>query len=120
MSRISKEKRNQVVLTGLMVATALAGLYFGLIRTQQRSLEEARQKQLEAQHRQEDVSRTVQNAAAIASQLEAANQRLAAQETNTASGDLLAWMINMVRKFKRSYELDIPNYSTILVEKNTL
>jgi Tfp pilus assembly protein PilO len=120
MSRISKEKRNHVILAGLLIATILAGLYFGLIRSQQRSLREITKKKETARQKQEQVATTVRNASLIAAQLAAANKTLSEKEANVASGDLLAWMINTVRKFKRSYDLDIPNFSTILVEKNTL
>jgi Tfp pilus assembly protein PilO len=120
MSRISKEKRNHVILAILVIATVLAGLYFGLIRWQQKSLQELSKKRKAALQKEEQVTTTVQNAALIAADLAAVNKTLSTKEADIASGDLLAWMINTVRKFKRSYDLDIPNFSTIVVEKNTL
>ncbi len=39
MKKLSKEKQQQLVLTALVTLLALAGLWYGVIRTQQRNLQ---------------------------------------------------------------------------------
>src|SRR5882757_9501145 len=107
MSRFSPEKRKHVVLAILMIATLLSGLYFGLIRAQQGNLDLLKQKLQAVRQKHEDMKKTVQRADVIAGELTNVSGKLSAAETQMASGDLLAWMINTIRQFKRPYNVDI-------------
>src|SRR6185369_15279750 len=120
MTRMSTEKRNQVVLVVLMIATLLAGLYFGLIRGQQSAVRDVKQKREKVQRKQEDMKRTIQSADVIAAELSKVNQSLTTKETQMPSGDMALWMINTIRQFKRSYPMDIPQFSSVVVADNTL
>ena len=113
MNTLSKEKRNQLVLVALLTGCVLAGLWFGLIRYQQQSLSLLARSKLSAQQKLEQVKQSIENAELIESQLGEAGARLGKVETTMASGDLYAWTIDTLRRFKLGYKVEIPQFSQI-------
>lgn len=113
MNKLSKEKRKQLLLVVLMTAGVLAGLYFGLIRFQYQSLKAVEKKKLSADQEFLEVKHAIANAGQLETQLGDAGARLSKLEETMASGDLYAWAINTMRKFKLPYKVEIPQYSQI-------
>ncbi|HWX19039.1 MAG TPA: hypothetical protein VN578_03930 [Candidatus Binatia bacterium] len=113
MNKLSKEKRQQLVLVVLLTTGALVGLYFGLVRFQQRSLTELQKRKLAAKQELELVKRTIASADQIEAQVGDASARLAKLEEGMAAGDLYAWAFNTVRQFKHSYKVEIPQLSQV-------
>jgi Tfp pilus assembly protein PilO len=110
--RISKQKRNQLILIGLVMLMAVAGLWFTLIRYQQDSLQAVLEKE---QQEQSDVSKiqdTIKNSRQIETDLNSLSNRLASLEDDMASGDLYSSMDNTVRKFKLPYKVEIPQFNS--------
>src|ERR1700694_2860323 len=100
MNSLSKEKRNQLLLAILITGCVLAGLWFGLIRFQQQSLDGLAQSKLSAQQRLAQVKQAIEMADVIETQLADAGQRLTKIESTMASGDLYSLTINTLRQFK--------------------
>jgi Tfp pilus assembly protein PilO len=119
MTRLSKEKRQQLILAILVTATVVAGFYFTVIRWQQQNLREAQDKKQTAQRKLEDVRKAVQEADRIQSDLVDFSRKLADREKNIASGDLLAWVFTTIRQFKRPYDVDVPQFGSIITEPTT-
>jgi Tfp pilus assembly protein PilO len=113
MNKLSKEKRNQLVLVVLVTGGLLAGLWLGLIRYQQQSLGVLAQSKIASEQKLEQVKEAIESADQIESQLAEARQRLSKIEATMASGDLYAWAINTLRQFKLGYRVDIPQFSQI-------
>lgn len=113
MNKLSKEKRNQLVLVALVTSGLLAGLWLGLIRYQQQSLGVLAQSKIASEQKLEQVKEAIESADQIESQLAEARQRLSKIEATMASGDLYAWTINTLRQFKLGYRVDIPQFSQI-------
>jgi Tfp pilus assembly protein PilO len=113
MKKLSKEKRNQLLLVVMATAGVLAGLWLGLISSQQQSLHGLAESKLSAQRKLEQVKQTIENAETIEAQLDDAGKRLTKIEAGMASGDLYSWAINTVRQFKLPYRVDIPQFSQI-------
>jgi Tfp pilus assembly protein PilO len=113
MNSASKEKRNQLILVGLLTAGVLAGIWFGVIRSQQQRLVGLAQSKITAQNKLDQVRQAIDSADLIESHLAEANQRLSKIETTMASGDLYAWTINTLRQFKLGYKVEIPQFSQI-------
>ena len=112
MNKISKEKRNQLVLVSLIVAAILAGLYFTLIRFQQSKLEWWESQRASADKKVADIRDTIKNARRIEAELFAVSNKLARQEEDMPSGDLYASMVNTLRKFKLGRNVDIPQFTS--------
>jgi Tfp pilus assembly protein PilO len=120
MTRLSKAKRDQLILALVVVTAVVAGLFFGLIRMQQRSLGELKGRRQTVQTKLTDIQKTTQNAARIESALADAKAKLSIHEKNIASGDLLLWVFNLVRDFKKPYDVDVPQFGSIIIENSTV
>lgn len=115
MNKLSKEKRNQLTLVVLFVALALAGLWYGFVRSQRDGLRGLEGRKSTAQKKLTEMENTIKNSQRLDSELAGATQELSRLEDDMASGDLYAWMVNTIRQFKLPYRVDIPQFSTIVV-----
>jgi Tfp pilus assembly protein PilO len=113
VQKLPKEKRNHLILVAVITLTALAGLYLGLIRRQDESLTQSAQKKAAAESKLKTVLGAIHHAETVKAQLEEARARLAESETDVASGDLYAWVINSLRHFKAPYKVAIPQFSQL-------
>jgi Tfp pilus assembly protein PilO len=111
MKRLTKQKRDQLILACVVILMVLAGLWFVLIRAQQDGLKGLREQRAAKQTTADQMREKIKNSKVIDAQLNAVAKTLADQEQDMASGDLYASMINTVRKFKLRYNLDIPQFS---------
>lgn len=111
MKRLSKQKRDQLILVCIMTLAVLAALWFLLIRSQQESLQNLRTQKTTKDKKVGDMQDKVKSANAIKAQLDQVDARLAEKEQDMVSGDYYASLVNTVRKFKLRYNLDIPQFS---------
>jgi Tfp pilus assembly protein PilO len=112
-SKLPKEKRNRLVLVALLALIVMAGLYFGLIQSQTGSLERLAQKKDAAAQKLKGVGDAIRQTDRIKAELDEVRATLASTESDIASGDLYAWVINSLRQFKAPYRVDIPQYSQL-------
>jgi Tfp pilus assembly protein PilO len=110
MSQLSKEKRNQLILVALATMAVVTGLWFGLIRRQQDGLRRLATEKGMVQGKLSQIRDTIRNSKQIEAELAEVSKKLEVQEEDMASGDLYAWMVNFIRKFKLAYQVDIPQY----------
>jgi len=106
--KLSKEKRNQLVLVLFCTAAALALMWFDLIRPRYTALSQIAAAQKAATGKLVGIQNTIKHANAIAAQLTNMTQSLSNAETDMASGDLYSWTYNTIRLFKTPYQVDIP------------
>jgi len=111
MKRLTKQKRDQLILAILLVLMALAAIYFFLIRSQGDTLKSLREQKATKQAKVEQMREKIKSSKIIQQQLNTVGTKLADQEQDMASGDLYASMVNTIRKFKLRYKLDIPQFS---------
>jgi hypothetical protein len=113
MNRLSKEKRNHLILAVLLTIMALSGLWFGLISFQKQSLETIAKNRDAAANKLRQMDLTIRNANQIEFDLTESSQKLCNLENGMASGDLYSWAINTLRQFKMAYKVDVPQFSAI-------
>lgn len=113
MKRYSKEKQQQLILTILVTAMVLCGLWFGLIRIQKQSLRSLAERRTAAARQLEKVKHAIANADQLEAEVEEAERQILKLEEGMAAGDLYAWAINTVRQFKLPYKVEIPQFSQI-------
>jgi len=115
MKNLPKEKRDRIVLTTLGGLAVVAGLYFGLIGPQTRSLAEAARKKTEQEDRIASAERLVANVSQVEKNLERVTGNLLAVEETMAFGDMYSWVIQTVTGFKGTspdgYKIEIPQFS---------
>ena len=113
--KLSKDKLNRLILVGLATLIAVAGLYFGLISHQNENLSSLHQKKAAAAKKLQGMIAAGKKCDQIQIELDAAKKALAEAESDVASGDRYAWVIDTLRQFKTQsrYKVEIPQYSTL-------
>jgi hypothetical protein len=114
MTKLSKEKKNQLVLTIVLIVAGIAGLYFGLISIQLRHLKELADNKISIADKLNKVEQSIKNADLIDKDLTATSKKLADLEDDMANpSDVNSWLFNNIRQFKLAYKsVDIPQMST--------
>jgi hypothetical protein len=109
--KLSKEKRDQLILVVLITVGGIAGLWFGLINFQKARLKRLDEMKEEVSKKLAMVERLNKNADQIENDLATSGKALAELEENMASGDVYLWMVNNIRRFKLPYKVDVPQFS---------
>jgi Tfp pilus assembly protein PilO len=112
-SKLPQEKRNRLILLILATLIAITGLYFGLIRRQDENLIRLAQQKAAAAKKLQVVRDAIRRADQIKAQLDEAKTALTEAESDIASGDLYAWVINWLRQYKAPYKVEIPQFSQL-------
>lgn len=99
MSKLSKAKRDQLILVVLGVVVAIVGIYYGIITGQKKTLAAAEQKAGEAKTKVDKAEGVLKRKAATGEELEAMAQRLKAIEDTMPSGDLYSWVLITMNNF---------------------
>ena len=111
MNRLSKEKRNQLVLVIIVVLAVIAGLWFSLIRTQQEDLRALGDKKLEDSTKLSQIGDTIKNSKKAEMELITVSNQLAQAERDMPYGDLYLSLVNTIRKFKADYAVQINDFT---------
>jgi len=113
-SKLSKEKRNQLILVVLITLGAVAGLGLGLVKYQKENLVRLAERKAAAEKKLAQMEDAVKHSTRIQSDLTEAKQTLSQLESDIApAGDLYSWLISTIRSFKVLYKVEIPQYSQI-------
>jgi len=112
MNKMSKEKRNQLILTSAAILVLLAGIYFVLIQYQQGSLKSYASKKAEMEKKLSEIRDNIKNSQQIEAELLVVSNKLALQEEDMPSGDLYASMVSTIRKFKLDHKVEIPQFNS--------
>ncbi len=120
MSRLSKEKRNQLILVALVTVCVLAALWFTLINLQQRHLARLQGEKDKNQKQLSEMEAAIKKSDQLEGQATDLGGQLEVMERNMASGDLYSWMISTLKQFKLPYKVEIPQYSTVVEADNNM
>jgi len=120
-NKLSKEKKNQLVLVGLITVAVLVGLGYGLIRFQLAYVQALQRQKVEADKNLKKMLAAIQSADAVQNQVGAATKELAAQEEAMVTGDKFSWLVtNIKTALKQHPKLEVPDFSTILEDDCSL
>ena len=108
MKRLSKEKRNQLIIVAAATLAVLGVIYFGLIQRQYGSIAKVAKDKRAAATKLLAIKTTITNAAAITKELGESSATLEQTESDMATGDLYSWTYDTIRHFKQPYRVDIP------------
>ena len=111
MKKLSKEKRNQLILVVMLTTMGVAGLWFGLIYTQQQRISQLDQIKMGVAGQLAQIEQAGKNADRLEAELEQATKELTRVEDEMASGDLYAWMLKTVGLLKLQHKVEIPSLS---------
>jgi hypothetical protein len=111
--KISKDKRNKLIMVAAATAGIVFALWYLLIRSQNVGIKELSIKIATAETREHQVQMAIKSSEKIQSELNGVNREMAVIEREMASGDLYSWMYNTIKDFKSSYRIEIPQFSGI-------
>jgi hypothetical protein len=112
MNRLSKEKRNQLILAIAGTVLLLSVIYFGLIGPENSSLLRVADLKSRADAQLRNIKKVIAQSDDTASQLTDASYSLLHAEGpdgDIASGDLYAWVYDKITMFKKTYKVEIPS-----------
>jgi Tfp pilus assembly protein PilO len=112
-SKLPKDRRNKLILVVLITLATLGALGFGLIKYQYSALRRLAEKKVMVDLKFRQMQEAIKHADGLESDLAEARKKLAAVESDVASGDLYAWIINTLRRFKTPYKVELPQFSPI-------
>jgi hypothetical protein len=111
IKNLPKEKRDHLLLIAICTVAVSVGLYFGLVRTQQRSLERTISQTAEQQEKVGSAMRLVTTHEETAEDLEDNLAKLKSIEQTMASGDMYSWIITTINRFRADRKVEIPQFS---------
>ena len=112
MNRLSKEKRNQLIMVILGTLVLLALIYFGLIGPQNNSLRRIATLQSQADTQLRQIQAAIKKSDDVTAELRDVSYNLLqaeGPEGDIASGDVYAWSYDLISQFKKSYKVEIPS-----------
>jgi hypothetical protein len=114
MRKLSKEKKNQLVVTIILIVAGIGGLYFGLISFQLRYLKDLADNKVKTADKLSRVEQSIKNADLIDKDLNATSKKLADLEDDMANpSDVNSWLFNNIRQFKLAFKsVEVPQMST--------
>lgn len=111
MKNLPKEKRDKLILVAIVTVACLAGVWYGLITNQRKSIERITKDIADQRMKVSNAERLVATAADIKKNQEVLQARLQTIEDGMASGDMYSWIIQTVRKFCVGHNVEIPQFS---------
>jgi hypothetical protein len=112
MSKISKDKRDKIVLVGIGTVAAVVAIWFSLIGLQRKVLDDAQKRKIEAQQQVAKGTATLKGAKQIDEDLEKLSVKVKGCETAMAApNDMYSWLIQTLNTFRAGYNVEIPQYS---------
>jgi hypothetical protein len=118
--KLTKEKRDKLILVILIIVVGVAGLWFGLISYQQQRLRDLGDRKQSALTKLAQVEQAIKNADQVEAELATTGKQLAVLEEEMASGDVYLWIVNNLRRFKLPYKVEIPQFSQPEVKEMSL
>lgn len=117
---LSKTKRTHLVLVALGTLLAIGGLGFGLIRNQYAQLGALAAQTAEASKKLGQMREALQHAEETKSRLGEVSDTLAANEADMGAGDLYSWGLDVLRRFRAAYKVDVPAVNQPVIGECTL
>jgi len=107
MLRLSKEKRDKLILMAVGTIALVIGLWFGVINTRKDQLVLSRTRLEKAKDKLDKAKRMVSMAAQAEAAMETATRKLKTVEDTMASGDLYPWALLLLEKARAGHEVKI-------------
>ncbi len=107
MTRLSKEKRDRLILVYMVTGIALALIVFFLIRPAFASIKSIKSDTISKRQQLQKIEDAIGKQPATLAQLQNESATLAEAEKDMATGDPNGWIYDTIRGFKSQYKMDI-------------
>jgi hypothetical protein len=111
MKKLSKEKRQQLILIALAAVGIMGGLWYFLIGAQREKQAEVASKIAAVQSEVNKMAKVKRDAGQVEASLNESTAKLDAIETTMPSGDVYSLLVRRLKQFNApSYRVDIPQF----------
>jgi len=111
MNKLSKEKRDRIILVGFVTVAASAALWLLVINTQTRVLKSVRAEVEKSKDQLARGNATLKTENLIHQQFEECSARLKQRESVMAApNDMYSWLITTMNRFRSDYRVEIPQF----------
>lgn len=107
MPRLSKDKRDKLILVAIGTIAIVVGLWLGVVRTRNDQLKISRTTLDKAKDKLDKARNVVRLAAQAQADMEAATNKLGSIEETMASGDLYSWAYLLLEKARGGHDVNI-------------
>ena len=107
MARLSKDKRDRLILVMIGTIAAVVGLWFGVIKTRQERIEESKSRLVAAMDNLDKATKRVKLADKVEAELEVATRKLKVIEDTMASGADYSWALLLLEKARAGHEVNV-------------
>jgi Tfp pilus assembly protein PilO len=111
MTRLSKEKRDRLIVVIVGGVVLIAGIWYGVIKTRLSELELSKTRLAAAKDKLEKGKKRVEQADQVEAAMEAAVRRLRAIEDGLAPGADLSWSLLLMDKAQAGPEIEVVDVS---------
>jgi hypothetical protein len=118
--KMPKQKRSHLVLVALLTAIALGGLGFGLIRFQYDHLKFIVSESADAEKKLSQMKDSIGRADEIESNSVEVSKTLATLENDMAAGDYYSWGLDLLRRSRADYKVEVPAVNQPVLGETTL
>ncbi|MDE3068793.1 MAG: hypothetical protein KGJ60_14765 [Verrucomicrobiota bacterium] len=108
MKKLSPQKRNQLLLVAVATVVGLTVIYLSLISPKYDALARIAVARTAAARKLDTIQTTIQRAAELQTKLAEVSNDLVQAQDDMASGDLLAWTYNLLRRSTAPYKVSVP------------
>lgn len=111
MSKLSKDKRDKILLVSMITVVASAAIWLLLIKGQYTTLRTTRDQSVKAHDQLQRGQTTLQTKARIGEDFESASSLLRKKEAAMAApNDMYSWLIQTLNQFRAGYRVEIPQF----------
>ena len=108
MARLSKDKRDRLILVIIGTIAACTGLWFGVIKTRQGQLKESKVRLAAAIDKLEKARTRVKQGSKVEADMETVTKRLKSiEETMATAADLYSWAYLLLEKARAGHDVNI-------------
>jgi hypothetical protein len=111
MSKLSKDKRDKIILVGIVTAAVSAAIWLLVIKSQTESLKNVRAEAVKSRDQLKRGQTTLTTQAVISESFEKASLALRQREgAMAAPNDMYSWLIQTLNTFRQGYRVEIPQF----------
>ena len=111
MSKLSKDKRDKIILVTLVTAAASAAIWLLVIKPQNETLRNVRAEVTKSRDQLKRGQTALTTQAQINTSYENAKEKLKQRESGMAApNDMYSWLIQTLNSFRAGYRVDIPQF----------
>lgn len=120
MNKLSKQKRERLILVAIMTVCVCGGVWFLLIGPAEQSLKQSREEISNLEDQINSANRLKEDREAYDEKLKTLQAELDRREDGMAHGDLFFWFVNTINKFKTPPEGEEARVEIPQISKETI